>query len=140
MPCLRHDFILRDNRVICRDCGVVGTIASGLTFLDGPAIELIAAERANQILNGHTPTQDDTHIDGSLLSAASHVLYDLEAGITPEQARARCRLTQPWWENTAGRMTWKYAADPMRRLVIAAALLAAEIERLQRAQLKEAIP
>jgi hypothetical protein len=87
------------------------------------AIEAIAAERQRQIeVEGWTPEHDDEHDDGQLAKAAS--CYALP----PDYANRN--FDWPWameW--------WKPSEDRRRELVKAAALIVAEIERLDRAAL-----
>lgn len=88
--------------------------------------ELIAAERQRQIdVEGWTPEHDDEHGDYALASAAMayipHAIYRRDPAELPNQ----------WWP--WAREWWKPSADPVRNLVKAGALIAAEIDRLQRA-------
>jgi len=86
--------------------------------------ELIAEERHRQVtVGGWTPEHDDKHCDGELsdVAAALAVHPDTTSEISipvwgsklDDKLRARC--------------------DDIRRLTIAGALIAAEIDRLQRA-------
>jgi hypothetical protein len=112
---------------------------------DEPAfhgIELIAAERQRQIeKEGWTPEHDASHDMGELSEAA--VCY---ATVASAEARGSnvgewpvymfngfndSNLTWPFADKD-----WKPSDDPIRNLVKAGALIAAEIDRLQRAQLK----
>ena len=104
-----------------------------------PGVELIAAERRRQIkAEGWTPEHDDEH-DGFELSAAARC-YTLAAeasrygtnnitfnGYRPGE-RINSRSDWPWPPEF-----WKPSDDPVRNLVKAGALIAAEIDRLQRA-------
>lgn len=93
-------------------------------------VELIAAERQRQMeQEGWTPEHDDQHSEGELSCAG--YLYAMIAS-------AQCR-----WENTQiefgvpvswpwNPCWWKPSDDPVRNLVKAGALIAAEIDRLQR--------
>lgn len=91
------------------------------------AIELIAEERQRQIdAEGYTAEHDDDHADFSLSRAGA--CYALAADTaTPSEHPYRF-----WpWEAAA----WKPSLeDPIRDLVKAGALIAAEIDRLQRAE------
>lgn len=92
--------------------------------------ERIAAERERQIhKEGWTPEHDDEHNHGELVDAAicycaasSSVLF----GLKPIHAM---RLRWPW-----DKEWWKPSDDPIRNLEKAGALIAAEIDRLQRAR------
>ncbi len=84
--------------------------------------QLIATERRRQIkVEGWTARHDDGHAYGELaLAAQCYAESELRKGGDPERA-------WPWnleW--------WKPSNDPIRNLVKAGALIAAEIDRLQR--------
>lgn len=87
--------------------------------------QLIAAERKRQIVSeGWTPDHDAEHFDGSLaLVAVCYIKQGLEGsfGGIPNEWPASWSLN--WW---------KPNNDPIRNLVKAGALIAAEIDRLQR--------
>ena len=93
-------------------------------------IELIAAERERQITaEGWTPEHDAEHTDGALAEAA--ICY---ANTASAQVRGNCAAKLmddqwPWMPEW-----WKPSEDPVRNLVKAAALIAAEIDRIQRKQ------
>lgn len=91
-------------------------------------IELIAAERQRQIeQEGWSASHDDAHRGGDLaLAAARYALHDVKG--RPEAHRTVNRAW-PW-----ASMWWKPNTDPVRNLVKAGALIAAEIDRLQRAK------
>lgn len=101
-----------------------GTLAS-------PGANLIAAERLRQLTQeGWTPAHDDAHTRAELSGAAA--CYAIAAN---ELASPRPYLNPPnislWpWEMK----WWKPGNDPVRCLVKAGALIAAEIDRLQRAE------
>lgn len=88
------------------------------------ALADIAAERRRQIeAEGWTPEHDDEHEPRMLAAAgACYALHWLTEGNRP--------LLSIWpWDSS----WWKPSADPRRNLVKAGALIAAEIERLDRA-------
>lgn len=89
-------------------------------------IQLIAAERERQVLQeGWTPEHDDQHTDGSLAFAAAS--YAICAG--GDHGAGTVQVSYwPWHPRW-----WKPSDDPVRNLVKAGALIAAEIDRLQRA-------
>lgn len=96
--------------------------------------ELIAAERVRQVsVEGWTAEHDDTHTDGSLADAAAYIAATAEAEHF-DNARDRespyiCwnRKTIYWpWDNGLS------LRDRLDELVKAGALIAAEIDRLQR--------
>jgi len=88
-------------------------------------IELIAEERQRQIaVEGWTPEHDDTHVKGELASAAVAYVKISQRGIVIDWT------LWPWSYNR-----WKPSKDPIRNFVKAGALIAAEIDRLQRKNL-----
>lgn len=90
------------------------------------AIEDITAERKRQIESeGWTPEHDNTHMDGMMATAGA--TYALNAyGMAWASRPEGVPYTWPW-----GREWWK-PSNPRRDLVKAAALIVAEIERLDR--------
>ncbi len=82
-------------------------------------IELIAAEREEQIKkHGFTKQHDaDTHYEGSIVEVVKAILDNKGAKDFPLG-----------WENFAGKIVKKTYKE---KLIIAGALLAAEIDRLQ---------
>jgi len=89
-------------------------------------VELIAAERARQIaMEGWTPEHDDNHDNAELADAAR--CYIRQSSCPEKFTRGQSPFIWPWeacW--------WKPSPDPVRNLVKAGALIAAEIDRLQR--------
>jgi len=95
---------------------------------DNPGAAAIAAERARQIeKEGWTPEHDDEHDDEQIAMAAA--CYAM-----PGRAMRESHPRQPYgwpWDATA----WKPCPDNrVRELTKAGALIAAEIDRLQRAE------
>ena len=87
-------------------------------------IGLIVAERQRQIEEeGWKPEHDDQHDDGSLISAAVAYCY-CALGRDPENTRG---LYWPWLKRY-----WK-PKSKARNLIRAAAMLAAELDRMERA-------
>lgn len=87
-------------------------------------IDLIASERQRQIHElGWTSDHDDTHTNEELVSAAICYLFE-DTTICP----------WPWPESA-----WNKDKDTVRNLVKAGALIAAEIDRLQRLRSKAAV-
>ena len=103
-------------------------------------IELIAAERERQMqVEGWTPDHDDGHKNGELSKAA--LCY---ASLAEDQVDRKHndgeQMPPPefWpWQDWGGDNWWKPSNDPVRNLVKAGALIAAEIDRLQRKALAE---
>lgn len=90
----------------------------------------VFSERQRQIdAEGWTPAHDDTHTDGDLAAAASTYAWGACVQVTghalPETPPAVWPFENAWW---------KPADEPRRNLVKAAALILAEIERLDRAR------
>lgn len=89
--------------------------------------ELIAAERRRQVeAEGWIPEHDAEHVDAELVIAAICYLDHVYEIGEPE---APAPDTWPWHDDW-----WKPSEDPVRNLVKAGALIAAEIDRLQAAQ------
>lgn len=87
---------------------------------------LIAIERARQVRDeGWTPDHDDEHSGCQMIDAASS--YAWAAGKQVLKEEFAQPFTWPWESSW-----WKPAADPIRNLTKAGALIAAEIDRLQR--------
>lgn len=85
---------------------------------------LIAAERARQMdAEGWTPEHDATHARGELADAAECYLHYRNRAGHPFPA------DWPWASDW-----WKLSDDPVRNLVKAGALIAAEIDRLRAAR------
>lgn len=102
-------------------------------------IELIAAERERQILQeGWTPEHDDGHSLGELSEAAACYAMVASANVRGSIAEEwpatmlngfnDSLMSWPWNDEW-----WKPSDDPARNLIKAGALIAAEIDRLQRA-------
>lgn len=97
--------------------------------------ELIVEERKRQIeQEGWTPEHDANHTGGELIEAAcaygfvAQATYFSENNVTFADVRSG-KPPRVWpWEAE----WWKPAKDPVRNLVKAGALIAAEIDRLQR--------
>lgn len=89
-------------------------------------IELIAAERQRQIeQEGWTDEHDDAHPAGEL--ALAGMCYAGHASLSLS-GHAQDAIPSPWpWS-----ANWWKPADPLRDLVRAGALIAAEIDKLQR--------
>jgi len=94
-------------------------------------VSLIAVERARQVsAEGWTPAHDDAHRFGEIVTAAAcyavHASHQTRGGSTFDQEDV-IRSRWPWEPRW-----WKPSADPIRNLVKAGALIAAEIDRLLR--------
>ena len=101
--------------------------------------ELIAAERQRQIdVEGWTPEHDDSHADDGALAKAAAVYA------TPADHRATTYHVEQGESYTLPTL-WPWARvyykptpdDRVRELVKAGALIAAEIDRLQRASVQQ---
>lgn len=93
-------------------------------------VELIAAERERQkVQKGWTAEHDDGHVNGELAVAA--VAYALEAADLVDRRGKTLGgpIPSAWWPWEDG---WKPSKDPIRDLTRAGALIAAELDRLQR--------
>jgi hypothetical protein len=96
-------------------------------------VELIKRERARQMSEeGWTPKHDDTHKRGEMAFAgAAYARLSGQIAIhgANKEALSAEPLAWPWAEKW-----WKPSEDQVRNLVKAGALIAAEIDRLQRKQ------
>src|SRR5215471_16006277 len=113
------------------------------------AVELIAAERRRQIeAEGYDEAHDDRHERGELIEAARCYAYAAQVaewdnladwfGLDAEgriKLPAATNARWPWSPRD-----WKPTGDPVRDLTKAAALIAAEIDRLLRKAAREARP
>ena len=91
--------------------------------------ELIAKERQRQISGeGWSPAHDAIHTEGQMAAAA--MCYTEQ--VVDDEIRAvggSGEFVQQWWP--WDEEWWKPSLDPIRNLVKAGALIAAEIDRLQ---------
>ena len=91
------------------------------------ALKLIAAERERQIKQEkYSRAHDDKHDEGELSDAAASIARMAGLGYVPETAE----MGWPWSPDYLRRFVGKSA---LRLLVIAGALIVAEIERRMRA-------
>lgn len=93
--------------------------------------ELIAAERQRQMdVEGWTPEHDAEHHGGELVQAAR--------AYAAVHATPRALIDSGWAAESVGwpwaAKHWKPSDDPIRNLVKAGALIAAEIDRLAQGQ------
>lgn len=89
-------------------------------------LELIEIERAQQRSLGYDAAHDDEHIHGELAVAA--MCYAHESALWNNgHALGDCSDQWPFEEEA-----WKPSDDPLRNIVKAMALLAAEYERVSR--------
>lgn len=103
-----------------------GTTPTEPASVVGGGAELIAAERLRQVTGeGWTPEHDAEHTDGSMVRAA--VCYASYG----QKASAPYPLW-PWADSW-----WKPSDDPIKNLVRAGALIAAEIDRINGTTLTE---
>jgi hypothetical protein len=87
--------------------------------------ELIADERRRQVnVEGWTPEHDDEHHGHEIAAAAVCYVEASYGGVEVESP-----WDWPWHPDW-----WKPSDDPIRNLVKAGALIAAEIDRIQRTQ------
>ena len=94
-------------------------------------IELIAEERQRQISQeGWTPEHDDGHTGGEMADAAVCYIETATLQDVVDIPYVSVRDTPEGWPWDYE--WWKPSEDPIRNLVKAGALIAAEIDRLQR--------
>lgn len=101
-------------------------------------VTLIQNERDRQIADeGYTPEHDDAHFSGDLALAGMSYAYQAVAQQGKWVNFPRCGTGNPprdWpWISSE----WKPADDPIRNLIKAGALIAAEIDRLERLKVKQ---
>ncbi len=102
---------------------------------------VIWQERQRQLeVEGWTPEHDDEHVGGVLGMAASAYVWAAQladamdaSDMTPEKWGAWCPDYWPWAIEA-----WKPSNDPLRNLAKAGALVAAEYDRVARAQVVDA--
>lgn len=92
--------------------------------------ELITDERARQVaLEGYAFAHDDAHTQGDMRDAAEAYLRELRYRFDHRQGVVGKIPAAAWpWDD----ILWKPTDDPIRQLTKAGALIAAEIDRLQR--------
>lgn len=99
-------------------------------------IGLITAERLRQLEKENwTSEHDDSHVEGELAVAAScYIIAGLDMADKLQPWLSKSSLIADWpWDPE-----WlKISPDPIRNLVKAGALIAAEIDRLQRLKVNE---
>lgn len=100
-------------------------------------IEAIAAERRRQIeAEGWTAEHDDQHTDESLAIVAA--LYAAPFSLfTMEQGEGWVEFHDPWPSELGDEWDRRQDFDRRRRLVVSGALIAAEIDRLDRMTARE---
>jgi hypothetical protein len=90
-------------------------------------VGLIAQERRHQVQLGFTASRDDEHVRAELVIQSAALAL----------AGTSCRIHDPCFSEYEDGDGWgfleKYSEDRVRALTVAGALLAAEIDRLQRA-------
>jgi hypothetical protein len=110
-----------------------------LPVSDLGGVALIASERLRQISEeGWMPAHDDTHSKFQLTLAA--ICYAEQVADPDEWAAEHGTKPQPVWFWPWAKKWWKPSDDPIRNLVKAGALIAAEIDRLQRKQANQRHP
>lgn len=93
------------------------------------AVMDVAAERRRQIeREGWTPEHDDEHGDHSMaIAAACYALADVRAALAVQTVHV-----YELWQWTGWASSWFKPKDRRRNMIRAAALLLAEIERMDR--------
>jgi hypothetical protein len=94
--------------------------------------QLIADERERQVSTElWTPEHDDRHKKHELALAAFSYIAVVAS---PDEDGDENGKPRPCWDWPWAKKWWKPSEDPIRNLVKAGALIAAEIDRLQRLQ------
>jgi hypothetical protein len=108
-------------------------LAAATEFKLEGGCSLIAAERVRQISGeGWTPEHDDQHSRGEMQSAAADYLAECKRVMRGHDVSLEEEQTGMPWGWPWDRSWWKPSPDPIRNLVKAGALIAAEIDRLSR--------
>lgn len=101
----------------------------------GSAVSDVVAERNRQVKEeGFTTAHDDRYVNNDLVLAANNYLGGIifrRKGLDPNVQRDYGGVFTGWWKWPWSPSWWKPTAD-RRDLVKAAALILAEIERLDR--------
>ena len=93
-------------------------------------VQLIELERNRQkVVEGFGATRDDNYTEGELGKAAESYLV---AVTSPDEEGDENGKSRPAWDWPWDKSWWKPSNDPIRNLTKAGALIAAEIDRLQR--------
>ncbi len=100
------------------------------------ALELVRLERERQIAK-FDYDHDDGHAGGELIVVANLIAMDVQA---QDDDCIGDDDDEDWMHELALKVRKKYGKMYKRRLVIAAAMLLAEIERRERIDLLEALP
>ena len=96
-------------------------------------VQVIADERKRQIESeGWTPEHDDEHNEAELTEAARSYCWAHFCQTTLGATVKDLRIIPDCWPEKWDRSWWKPSSDPIRNLARAGALIAAEIDRIQR--------
>lgn len=100
------------------------------------ALQDVAAERKRQIeAEGWTPKHDDKHDGGELAAAGASYALNAADQLNPYSQGEANNVMPMCWPDWS--IEWWKPKGPRRDLVRAAALIIAEIERIDRANAKE---
>ncbi len=91
------------------------------------AIDLIIAERTRQAAKGYGTAHDDAHNKGELIALAIGVLDEVS-----ETDACQDAFDADWIGKASRHIQQRHGNDTVKMLTIAAAILVAEIERLER--------
>ncbi|ELY4780728.1 hypothetical protein SM077_002579 [Cronobacter sakazakii] len=131
--CIRLDAGSIARREITKQRDALAAECAPLKPILSRAIADIIAERQRQKeKKGYTESRDDNYLPGVLNLAGA--AYAVSASCLPDAKRRADRLW-PWPE--AGKYLNASSKDPRSALIKAAALIAAEIERIDRAELRK---
>lgn len=96
-------------------------------------VELIAKERQRQVeKEGWTDQHDDAHSEAELVAAARAYCWAAYCEVTFAANKDDLKLPPNDWPVEWSREYWKPSNHPIRNLIKAGALIAAEIDRLIR--------
>ncbi|MGL4525777.1 MAG: hypothetical protein ACRCUC_02255 [Aestuariivirga sp.] len=121
---------------------ILAAIAELKPLVEGATADVFAERKRQQQGEGWTVEHDDSHTDCSLAKAAAIYAWPVKGELTvAEQNSTGVRLKDPWpwwiepnWElrGVDWKKSWYKPKDRRSDLVRAAALIIAEIERLDR--------
>ncbi len=106
------------------------------------ATDDVLAERARQVLaEGWSPEHDDTHVNGELALAGAAYAIHSSAVLVPPPEEDKPSLRYSLMAHASGAWPWQFGMKPKSprfNLIRAAALIIAEIERIDRASASQA--
>ncbi len=127
---VRVSAVSSENHCPRCDCDSFYNVKPGETEKPKTGAQLITIERERQLkVLGWSPDHDDEHTNHELAKAAESYLAAVTSPDEESAGNGKQRPAADWpWADRH----WKPSDNPIRNLVKAGALIAAEIDRLQR--------